>query len=235
MPRDLFGDVTSPSITLGTRKWYSVPLSFLIHTLALGLLIVVPLLASGVLPMPDDPGTIVHIESPPLPQPPPVRTVKPQTAARPEVAPVVEPAVIPEEPALDRDFEATGAADPLVGAGTIEGAAIVAPPPPAIEPPPAPTKPIRPGGQIRPPERVTYVSPVYSPIALTARVQGLVIVEAIIDNEGRVQDARVLRTDSPLLNESALTAVRQWTYKPTLLNGVPVSVVMTVTVQFKLQ
>jgi TonB family protein len=72
-------------------------------------------------------------------------------------------------------------------------------------------------------------------LALTARIQGLVIVEAIIDMQGRVQDARVLRTDSPLFNGAALNAVRQWTTGQRCSTGVPVSIVMTVTVQFRLQ
>jgi protein TonB len=68
-----------------------------------------------------------------------------------------------------------------------------------------------------------------------ARVTSGAHPEAIIDTDGRVRDAKVLRTESALLSAAALTAVRQWMYRPTLLNGVPVSVVMTVTVQFPLQ
>jgi protein TonB len=65
-------------------------------------------------------------------------------------------------------------------------------------------------------------------------VQGIVIIEAIIGANGRVQDATVLR-GIPLLNASALLAVQQWEFTPTLLNGVPVPVIMTVTVNFTLQ
>jgi protein TonB len=65
-------------------------------------------------------------------------------------------------------------------------------------------------------------------------VTGLVIVEAVIGIDGRVTDARVLRS-APLLDEAALTAVRQWRYRPTLLGGVPVAVVLTVTVNFTLK
>jgi periplasmic protein TonB len=60
-----------------------------------------------------------------------------------------------------------------------------------------------------------------------------VIIEATIGSDGRVQNARVLRS-IPLLDDAALDAVKQWQYVPTLLNGVPVPVVMTVTVQFRL-
>ena len=78
------------------------------------------------------------------------------------------------------------------------------------------------------------VSPVYPPIAQSARVQGIVIIEATIGPNGKVTDARVLRS-IPLLDQAALEAVRQWEFTPTLLNGVPVPVIMTVTVNFTLQ
>ena len=78
------------------------------------------------------------------------------------------------------------------------------------------------------------MNPVYPSIAQSARVQGVVIVEATIGPDGRVSDARVLRS-IPLLDQAALDAVRQWVFTPTLLNGVPVPVIMTVTVNFTLQ
>jgi protein TonB len=68
---------------------------------------------------------------------------------------------------------------------------------------------------------------------VSAHVQGVVIIEATIGSDGRVQNARVLRS-IPLLDEAALDAVKQWRYEPTLQNGVPVPVIMTVTVQFTL-
>ena len=70
-------------------------------------------------------------------------------------------------------------------------------------------------------------------IAKQARVQGIVILEAIIDPQGNVTNVRVLRS-IPLLDQSAIDAVKQWKYEPTLLNGVPVPIVMTVTVNFAL-
>ncbi len=64
------------------------------------------------------------------------------------------------------------------------------------------------------------------PIAQAARVSGVVILEALIGEDGSVRDAKVLRS-VPLLDASALEAVRQWRFTPTLLNGVPVQVIMT--------
>jgi protein TonB len=93
---------------------------------------------------------------------------------------------------------------------------------------------VRVGGAIQAPKKVRNVDPAYPPIAQSARVQGVVILEATIGPDGRVQDVRVLRS-IPLLDSAAIEAVRQWQYTPTLLNGVPVPVIMTVTVNFTLR
>lgn len=71
-------------------------------------------------------------------------------------------------------------------------------------------------------------------MAIQARVQGIVIIEATIGPDGAVDDAKLLRS-IPLLDEAALEAVRQWEFTPTLLNGVAVPVIMTVTVNFSLK
>jgi protein TonB len=105
---------------------------------------------------------------------------------------------------------------------------------PEAPPPPPPQAPIRVGGNIKPPQKRRHVNPVYPPIAQSARVQGVVIIEATIGPDGKVKDAKVLRS-IPLLDSAALDAVRQWEFTPTLLNGVPVPVIMTVTVNFTLQ
>ena len=65
-------------------------------------------------------------------------------------------------------------------------------------------------------------------------MQGIVILEAVISETGRVRDVRVLRS-IPLLDNAAIDAVRQWQFTPTLLNGQPVPIVMTVTVSFELK
>ena len=109
----------------------------------------------------------------------------------------------------------------------------VAPPPPPPPLPPELERAIRVGGNVPQPQKVKHVAPVYPPIAQSARVQGVVIVEAIIDREGRVGYSRILRS-IPLLDQVALDAVNQWEFTTTLLNGAPVPVIMTVTVQFTL-
>ena len=119
---------------------------------------------------------------------------------------------------------------------------------PAPPPPPAPpfigfpepfeqtlarVQPVRVGGNIRTPTKITDVKPLFPPVAQQARVQGVVIIEALIDDRGEVANARVLRS-IPMLDDAALSAVSQWQFTPTLLNGAPVGVIMTVTVNFTL-
>jgi len=93
---------------------------------------------------------------------------------------------------------------------------------------------IRVGGKIEPPIKMNDVKPVYPAIAQNAGVTGAVIIEATIGPDGKVIDAKVLRS-IPLLDQAALDAVRQWEYRPTILNGVAVPVIMTVTINFKRQ
>jgi protein TonB len=77
------------------------------------------------------------------------------------------------------------------------------------------------------------VRPAYPTDAKDAGIQGVVIIEVRIDEQGRVDDARVLRSIAEL-DEAALDAVRQWEFQPTLMNGVPTPVIMVVTIQFSL-
>jgi protein TonB len=133
-----------------------------------------------------------------------------------------------------------------------------APPPPPPAPPPGPTRAsvrdsappdtrpkgaradspprvqaVRVGGSIPEPRKIKNVPPIYPDIAKQAHVQGIVILEATIGPRGDVTSVKVLR-GIPLLDQAAIDAVRQWVYTPTLQNGVPVAVIMTVTVNYKL-
>jgi protein TonB len=92
---------------------------------------------------------------------------------------------------------------------------------------------VRVGGDIKEPKKIRHVAPVYPELAQQARVQGVVIIEALIDGAGNVMDANILRS-IPLLDQAAVDAVRQWQFTPTLLNGAPVNLIMTVTVNFTL-
>lgn len=94
-------------------------------------------------------------------------------------------------------------------------------------------EPIRIGDGVPPPVKIHDVPPVYPPAAREARVQGLVILEATIDPTGEVSNIEVSRS-VPELEEAAVAAVEQWRYEPTLVDGAPVAVLMTVTINFLL-
>ena len=101
--------------------------------------------------------------------------------------------------------------------------------PPPLPPPSAGA--VRVGGDITAPKKIRDVKPTYPPDALAAGLEGLVILEATIATDGTVKDVRVLRS-VPAFDEAAAAAVRQWKFMPTTLNGNPVDVLMTVTVNF---
>ncbi|MBP8274974.1 MAG: energy transducer TonB, partial [Acidobacteria bacterium] len=90
---------------------------------------------------------------------------------------------------------------------------------------------LRVGGQTKAPERIKYVAPVYPAAAADARISGIVIVEATVGKDGSVTEAHVIKSIAQL-DQAALDAVKQWKYTPTTLNGAPVPVIMTVTVNF---
>jgi len=108
------------------------------------------------------------------------------------------------------------------------------PPKPAPQPPvPAMHAPLRVGGKVQAAKIVHQVTPVYPPLARQARISGIVRLEAVISRSGMIESLQVM-SGHPLLTQSALDAVRQWVYQPTLLNTVPVEVLTQIEVNFKL-
>jgi TonB family protein len=104
--------------------------------------------------------------------------------------------------------------------------------------PPAPVvehdQPIR-VGQIQEPRKLREVKPIYPDVARKARIEGIVILEIIVNREGTVRDVKILRGLPMGLTEAAVDAVKQWKYEPSTLNGRPVEVLITVTARFSLQ
>jgi periplasmic protein TonB len=209
-------------------------LSLVLHVLLVGGFMVTRIMAATELPDPPRAITfmIVRPELPAVPPPPARANPSPTPAVNPNAAPVEEPEFLrPELP--DRADDSLFRADVVFGAGGDDIGAIpdAPPPPPAtrVESP----QPMRVGGIIRQPQKIHHVAPIYPEIARSARVSGIVILEAVLAEDGTVRDVRVLRS-VPLLDAAALAAVREWRFTPTLLNGTPVAVVMTVTVAFNL-
>ena len=218
------------------RQWQTVLVSVVAHVAALFLLVVVPLLAFDGLPALRSAVEYIPVEMkvPPMPAAPQPVTPAPSTAAPSPGPPIEAPdKIVPEVerpplPAINMQTVPGGSPASVLGPASVPGNFGVTPPEP-----PKPMAPVRPGGKVKPPDRIVYVRPDYPPIAISARVSGTVIIEAIIGTDGEVRDAKVIRS-IPLLDDAALKAVRQWRYTPTLLNGVPVAVIMTVSVTFTL-
>jgi protein TonB len=235
MAADLFGDVTQAPRRLGSRRWYTVPLSMLTHGLAVAAIVSIPLIATGELPAIRRAIRFADIDITPVVPPPPMRRAAGARAARTPVAsrdaaPTEAPSKIePEVPIGLPEVNVDGAPDGIDGGVPIDLQSGTTPP----VPPPDPNKPIRISAGVTPPRRIVYVPPVYPAIAQSNHISGRVVIEAIIGPTGDVQTARAVRP-VPFLDQAALTAVRQWRYTPALLNGMPVSVILTVSVDFTL-
>ena len=165
---------------------------------------------------------------------------------------MVAPAVIPERVAtlVDAPAESTSMGPGIAGVVGVPGGGkdglpdallsqLIAvkpapPPPPALKPrEAAPKKPVPVGGAVQAAMILRRVDPVYPQIARQARVSGLVKLEAIIGEDGAIRELRVI-TGHPLLVRAAIDAVKQWRYRPTLLNKVPVAVITQIEVNFRL-
>jgi periplasmic protein TonB len=215
-----------------------------LHAAALVAVVVLPLLYDQQLP---DAATEVRafFAKPlelgaPSPPPPPPPAAAARVAARPPthpltsrfVAPVEIPAEIVPEEGLDlgAQFGVPGGVEGGVPGGVVGG---VVGGLPEAAPPPPPARPLRAGIDVREPRRVKNVAPVYPSLAVESHVQGVVILECEIDARGHVDKVNVV-SGNVLLIGAAVDAVRQWVYTPTLVNGVPVPILMNVTVTFAL-
>ena len=104
---------------------------------------------------------------------------------------------------------------------------------PAAPVAPAPKAPVRVGGRIKAPRALLTPEPVYPVLAKQAKVQGDVVIDAVIDQAGRVVEMQVV-SGHPLLLPAAMEALRKWRYEPTYLNDEPVAVQLVVTIKFRL-
>ena len=221
------------------RRSFTV-ISIVVHSLVVAAVGIAQVLAVGALPDPHAPLTFagaIPIRVIDIPLPPPqhtAATAAASTRSAPGVAPLEAPNEIGAERAPEHGTTDVGDAIGVErGIGSVDGFGIAAAIEQAPAPPAPPQSPVRLHAGMQPPRKLTHVDPIYPPVAQAARVEGTVILEAVIGVDGRVTSVRVLRS-IPLLDQAAVDAVKRWSFTPTLLNGTPVPVAMTVTVRFAL-
>ena len=237
------------------KKILSLLASTVIHSLVLNTAIIVPLFFTETL---NPERFVTYLMAPPPPPPPPPPGGAPN-AARPTQAVtemtgrIMAPVSIPREIAMVIDEpmpEGSGSGGvPGVVPGGVPGGTLggviggvvpylpVAPPPP---PPPlrveAPVVKalVRVGGKVQEPRLISRVEPTYPGFAKQARIEGTVVLEAIITEDGRVSSIKLV-SGHPMLVQAAIEAASRWVYEPTRLNIEPVSVILSITVNFRLQ
>jgi len=191
------------------------------------------------------PPATTHVTEPLLPAAKPSRSVQAAPVAASAPAERKPEAKVPQmlnamnahptARAHSTDSGQNDSAPALDGAGNSNGelpalgsSVTVAPPVP--EQPKGPVR-IRVGGALKPPQLVSSVLPVYPAMARDAGIGGEVVIDTTIDATGKVTDMKVI-SGPPVLRQAALDALRQWKYSPSMLNGQPISVQMTVTLKF---
>jgi protein TonB len=244
----MFDLIAGTRKTEGRRALLPALVSVGAHATIVSLFIVLPLLYVTD-QLPQGPTMMAFIAAPPSPPPPPPppapleprpAAVSPKPASTSDfVAPVEAPRHIEPEIAAAVDDEGFigGVEGGIEGgiAGGIVGSIVAEPPPPPppppLPPPPAPRAPVRIGGQLKAPALLVNVRPHYPEFAAMAGARGTVILEATVDENGRVLNVRVLRS-IPLLDKAAIAAVEQWQYSPLLLNGLPTPFTLSVAITF---
>ncbi len=247
----LFDDVLlgTSSLQRKRRTWAAL-LSFVVQCLLLGVLLIVPLMFTDVLPQAQ---LLTFLVAPPPPPPPPpaaesaaktVRRVESELAN----GRLRAPTRIPQNVQMIHEEEAP----PDLGGGGVPGGVpggipggqvggviggILSSTPGAATIPklalPTPPKRIRVSQGVTEGRLIQKIEPKYPMIALAAHVQGQVVLSAVISKTGEIQNLELL-SGHPLLVPAAIAAVQQWRYRPFLLNGEPVEVETIITVNFQL-
>lgn len=242
----MFDDlVVSSANPKHTHKSWTVAMSAIIQAAIVGVFILIPLLVTEALPK-DTVATWITAPAPPPPPPPPppkVQVIKQQAPPLIQAGKLTAPTVIPkkvniikeEAPPPDVATGMTGGVAGGVGGGSMGGVlgGIIGGTGGGPPPPPKTPERIRVGGNVQAANLIHQVMPMYPEIAKTAHIQGTVLLHAVIAKNGTIEQLQYI-SGPPLLMRSAMDAVRQWRYRPTLLNGEPVIVDTTISVVFTL-
>lgn len=231
------------------RSFWDFVVSIVGHSFVAALLILLPLLYTQAISMPQFEKTLLVAPPPPPPPPPPAavhvmpRVPKSFFTKGKLFAPKFVPKKIEQvKEEVSPPAAVSGVAGGVIGGvpggriGGVLGGILGGSRNMQTPPPPAPLVhkgPYRVGGKVQAPRLIKQVQPVYPLLAKQARIQGDVVIDSVIDTQGRVTQMKVV-SGSPLLVQAAVQALEQWRYQPTLLNGQPVAVDMFVTLHFTL-
>jgi periplasmic protein TonB len=246
------------------RKWWMFPLSLFLHALVIGIIVGMSYWMVEAVQAPPIPVTLYSAPPPPPPPPPaaakrkaapeepkpkPVEKIEPKEVQPtiPEEIPIPEEDLTPTETGpVDESATDTGVDEGVSGGveggvvggteggvpggvlGGVQGGVIGGTPTTGDE------VPMRITAEVKQPELIKKVEPPYPEVARRSKLEGVVVLEAVITKTGTVEEVKVLRALHPVLDQAALNAVKQWKYKPAVLNGRPVKVYFTVTVTFRL-
>jgi protein TonB len=229
---------------LKTKRSAATAVSLLAQSLLVAVMAALPLLYTEALPR----GWAVSLVAPgpPPPGPAPVHA-EAEPRAQPRTSDMVgqklrEPQAIPKHIARVEEEEAPLPALPSGGPGVVGGTgpsgnnalnAIVSLAPPPVVPKPSASGPLRVSQGVAQGFLVQQVKPVYPPLARQARIQGTVMLQAVIGKDGRIENLQLI-SGHPMLSPAAIESVRQWRYRPYTLNGEPVEVETAITVNFVL-
>ena len=233
---------------LQKRSPWTTAFSFVLQVLLIGVLVLIPLIYTEALPKQQ---LMTFLVAPPPPPPPP----PPPAAVTPVAKPVHiqseldngqlrTPTAIPKKIAMIKEDEAP---PPSSGVGGVVGGVpggvaggqmggviggIIAATPVAVPKVATPQK-VRVSQGVAEGLLVHKVTPTYPALARSARIQGSVVLQAVISKDGSIQNLRAV-SGHPMLTPNAIEAVKQWKYKPYFLNGEPVEVETQITVNFTL-
>jgi len=243
----MFDLITGRAKHIPSHPGIPLLMSTTVQAVVIGLVVALPLLyVTEQLPQVPTMLAFVAAPAPPPPPPPPpapaaAKPKQPQ-AARPVatekefVAPLEAPSKITDLPD-DEGFDVgvPGGVEGGIPGGVIGGVVGGLPEAPPPPPPVQEKTPVRVGGQINAPQLIRRVEPYYPSLAVEAHIQGVVILEAVVDKDGQVAEVRLLRSAHKLLDREAEIALRLWRYSPLVLNGIRERFILTVTLSFRLE